>query len=446
MCGIVGYTGNKPAEKVLLDGLKRLEYRGYDSAGFSLAGDHKLLTVKAVGKVKNLEDEAQKYGELKPDIAARTIEGRELMVVGATTAPLTRLRFTANALDIRSVRANGAAALVERNDAGLFVVLPRAVAPGQRVKLEITYAGAAGKGLTIADDALYTSYFTCSWMLCDQDRPGDKARFSVRLDLPRGWTSFVADPRGENSAHLFGFAAGRNLTLLRQRAGHVEIVTASPHLSRERLGALFAETPAMVSFFEEKAGVPFPHARFWQFAPPGDEAQEGAGFSILGEDAVKSALDTPPDDWAIAHELSHQYWGNLVTCRDWTQFWLNEAFAVFMTAAWKQHRWGEAAYQEEITRAQRRWDGARERGWDRPLAFTGVYPDLRTRRAIQYSKGMLLLVELRGALGEEAFWNGLRAYTRTHAGGVVESADLQRALEASSGRDLSALFKIWVYE
>ena len=65
MCGIVGYTGNKPAEKVLLDGLKRLEYRGYDSAGFSLAGDHKLLTVKAVGKVKNLEDEAQKYGELK---------------------------------------------------------------------------------------------------------------------------------------------------------------------------------------------------------------------------------------------------------------------------------------------------------------------------------------------------------------------------------------------
>ena len=65
MCGIVGYTGNKPAEKVLLDGLKRLEYRGYDSAGFSLAGDHKLLTVKAVGKVKNLEIEAQKYGEMK---------------------------------------------------------------------------------------------------------------------------------------------------------------------------------------------------------------------------------------------------------------------------------------------------------------------------------------------------------------------------------------------
>ncbi len=63
MCGIVGYTGNKPAVKILLDGLKRLEYRGYDSAGFSLGGE-KLLTVKAVGKVRNLEQETLKYGEL----------------------------------------------------------------------------------------------------------------------------------------------------------------------------------------------------------------------------------------------------------------------------------------------------------------------------------------------------------------------------------------------
>ena len=53
MCGIVGYTGNKPAVKILLDGLKRLEYRGYDSAGFTLGGES-LKTIKAVGKVRNL--------------------------------------------------------------------------------------------------------------------------------------------------------------------------------------------------------------------------------------------------------------------------------------------------------------------------------------------------------------------------------------------------------
>lgn len=63
MCGIVGYTGNKPAVKILLDGLKRLEYRGYDSAGFTLGGES-LKTIKAVGKVRNLEQEALACGEL----------------------------------------------------------------------------------------------------------------------------------------------------------------------------------------------------------------------------------------------------------------------------------------------------------------------------------------------------------------------------------------------
>lgn len=63
MCGIVGYTGNKPAVKILLDGLKRLEYRGYDSAGLTLGGKE-LKTVKAVGKVRNLEQETLACGEL----------------------------------------------------------------------------------------------------------------------------------------------------------------------------------------------------------------------------------------------------------------------------------------------------------------------------------------------------------------------------------------------
>ena len=63
MCGIVGFTGNRPAAQILIDGLKRLEYRGYDSAGITLAGN-KLITVKAVGKVRNLEVAVNELGSL----------------------------------------------------------------------------------------------------------------------------------------------------------------------------------------------------------------------------------------------------------------------------------------------------------------------------------------------------------------------------------------------
>jgi len=202
----------------------------------------------------------------------------------------------------------------------------------------------------------------------------------------------------------------------------------------------------MVEFYRAVAGVPFPHATYTQLLVHGAAAQEGAGFAILGDDVVRPVLADPQEDWAIAHELAHQYWGNLLTCAEWSEFWLNEGLATFMAAAWKQQRWGEVQYQREIATATERWSRAREAGWDRPLAFAGVYPDLRTRRAIQYSKGMLLFVELRRMLGEDLFWRGIRSYTRAHAGGVVASADLQRAFEAEGAQGVGTLFAEWVYE
>jgi aminopeptidase N len=72
-------------------------------------------------------------------------------------------------------------------------------------------------------------------------------------------------------------------------------------------------------------------------------------------------------------------------------------------------------------------------------------PEHRTRRAVQYSKGALFMDHLRTMIGEEAFWAGLKAFTRRHAGGSVTSIDLQRAMEQAAGRDLSAVFKEWVF-
>ncbi|MBW8893306.1 MAG: hypothetical protein JF617_14705, partial [Burkholderiales bacterium] len=88
---------------------------------------------------------------------------------------------------------------------------------------------------------------------------------------------------------------------------------------------------------------------------------------------------------------------------------------------------------------------AREQGFDKPLAWGGVYPSLGLRRAVQYSKGVLFLAHLRETIGDEAFWKGLRAYTRRHAGATVTSRDFQNAMQGASGRDLEPLFVEWVY-
>lgn len=136
---------------------------------------------------------------------------------------------------------------------------------------------------------------------------------------------------------------------------------------------------------------------------------------------------------------------NLVTCADWNEFWLNEGITTFMVAAWKEHRWGRASYDREMELARQRVDADAKAGTVGPLTFSGPFPSLSARRAIQYSKGALFMDRLRRELGERMFWDGLRSFTRTYAGTTVVSRDFQRALERASGRDLSTLFNEWVY-
>jgi aminopeptidase N len=364
--------------------------------------------------------------------------------------------LSANALTIDGASVGGQATTPEpRGDAVAFP-LEHPLDRGRETTLRVAYHGAPARGLTFVGDSVYTTYFACDWMFCAQDRPGDKATLTLELTLPRGLTSIGSGrlarvARGvlerhtwreerPYSSYLFGFAAGR-LATSRPAA---RTVYASAVAGPDELDQVFADTPAMVRFFEERAGVALPHQTYAQLLVEGDEAQEAAAFSVLGAETMAPVLEGPEADWASAHELAHQWWGNLVTCAGWDDFWLNEGITVFMTAAWKEQRWGRAAYDRELRTARDRWAVASQAGFDVPLNFAGTYPSLRVRRAIQYSKGAVFMDRLRSALGDDAFWTALRAYTRAHSGGTVTSADFRRAFERSSGRDLSAAFDGWV--
>ncbi|WP_274339290.1 M1 family aminopeptidase [Xanthomonas campestris] len=310
--------------------------------------------------------------------------------------------------------------------------------------------------------SFYTSYFACDWMVCLQDSPGQKASFALDLFVPAGIDTLSIGvglpqkvlPNGlvlhrwrstrPYSAYLFGFAVG---TFSQQSAK----TTAGTFVYLDgtgqgaNLAAAFQQTPSIAAFFAQAAGIALPDGRYTQLLVPGQEAQEAATFSLIGVQALQDEQEDPASSWIIAHEMAHQWWGNLVTCASWQDFWLNEGITTFMVAAWKQHAFGEAAYQQELDEARRRLAVARDAGFDKPLAWSGEYPSLRVRRAVQYSKGALFMAHLRQTLGERAFWAGMRRYTRKNVGRTVVSHDLQVAMEHSSGRDLSALFAQWVY-
>jgi aminopeptidase N len=397
-----------------------------------------------------------------PDFDRRSISGETHISFRSQRDALAEIRFSANSLIVDRATMKGQPVRVSRGNEDIVMTLPQPLPRGQAATLAIAFHGVPARGLVFGARSVYTSYFTCDWMFCVQDRPGDKATIHLTVVVPKGMTSVGVGVRGAvtaaapgleahtsretrpYSSYVYGFAAG-DFHVVSERQANVELVYLSETLSPERLRALFASTGAMVRFFEEKAGVGLPHGRYVQVHAPGTVAQEADAFSVIGDDMVSPVLGNPQEDWVIAHELAHQWWGNLVTCADWNEFWLNEGITTFMVAAWKEHRWGRASYDREMDLARQRVDAAATAGTSVPLTSPGPFPSLSARRAIAYSKGALFMDRLRRELGEQKFWAGLRSFTRSYAGTTVVSRDFQRAFERASGRDLGALFDEWVY-
>jgi aminopeptidase N len=147
----------------------------------------------------------------------------------------------------------------------------------------------------------------------------------------------------------------------------------------------------------------------------------------------------------MTHELAHQWWGVLVGIRSWSDFWLNEGMADFMTDAYLEEHQGRAAYDRDIATKQERMDKIRAEGKDRPLHWEGWKDAHDALGQLLYVKGALFLDHLRTELGDAKFWQGIKVYTVRNAGRFVDSRDFERAMEEASGRDLKALFDQMVY-
>jgi hypothetical protein len=135
------------------------------------------------------------------------------------------------------------------------------------------------------------------------------------------------------------------------------------------LRQVFAETASMVRFFEDRSGVPFPEVGYSQALVTRTIGQEMAGLSILSDDYGRAVLADPTQVSLIAHELAHQWWGNMVTCETWTEFWLNEGFATFMAAAYREQRFGREVTPLTLRRAMHALLAVRDKGQDKSLVF-----------------------------------------------------------------------------
>lgn len=398
---------------------------------------------------------------IEPDIAAKTLRGQVSIRLALRSDGAQHIEFDAGDLEIERVVERGQALNFEKIEQRLRIRLPKPGPAGERHEIEISYHGAPRYGLEFHPERseVYTIFSTSQWLVCI-DAPGERASLDLTLTVPSGvkaigngrlvsksalggrrdsyrWRQDMAMP-----SYLFGFAAGRYI-----EAGATgengELRFLSADLDGAQLRRVFADTADMMRFFGRRAGIRY-RGTYTQALVAKTVGQELDGFSLMSEAYGREVLEKPENESLIAHELAHQWWGNMVTNRDWGHFWLNEGFANFMAAAYMQHRFGDAAYRERIDAWKKRLDKLRESGKDHALVYAVWSKPSADDRAVVYQKGAYVLHLLREELGERAFWGGIRAYTRAYYGHSVVTADFRKAMERASGRDLSGFFARWV--
>ena len=211
---------------------------------------------------------------------------------------------------------------------------------------------------------------------------------------------------------------------------------------------VFASTPEMISYFESRLGVPFPWQKYDQIVVRDfvSGAMENTTASIFMEELLldeREALDSEWD-YIIAHELFHQWFGDLVTAESWSNLTLNEAFANYSEYLWNEKRYGQDQADLKLVVEKEGYFAEAEMDPKKLIRFN--YADAEDLfDAHSYNKGGLVLHMLRRQLGDAAFFKGLNLYLTKHAFQAVEAHDLRLAMEQVSGQDLNGFFNQWFF-
>ncbi|GAB4302975.1 MAG: M1 family metallopeptidase [Oscillatoriaceae cyanobacterium] len=210
------------------------------------------------------------------------------------------------------------------------------------------------------------------------------------------------------------------------------------------------KTPQMLEFFSETFGYSYPYPKYAQVCV-GDfifGGMENTSTTLLTDRCLldeRAAIDDQRTETLVAHELAHQWFGDLVVIKHWSHAWIKEGMATYSEVLWTNREYGADAaayYRLNEARSYLTEDSSRYR---RPIV-THVY-----REAIElydrhlYEKGACVYHMLRAELGDELFFKAIHTFVQDNAHQTVETVDLLRAIEKSTGRNLLFLFDQYVY-
>jgi aminopeptidase N len=452
--------------------------RGHGFSLRALAGPFALPGDKAQYPRDRIVDIKHVRLDIKLDLEAKQISGRVAHTLSPLTDEVEAFELDAVQLAIHSVRgSNGSELAHSLSDGRLRVELGSRLEAGSEETVSVEFSGNPRRGLYfIAPDEAYPhkrveawtqgeDEDTRHWFPC-YDYPNEMATSEIHVSVREpfiaiangelrgvedgpesGWRTFHFLQEHPHVTYLTSVVAGE-FAEIRDAWDGIPILYYVPPGREEDGRELFKNTPEMMRLFSEKTGIRYPYAKYSQvvvqdFIFGGMENVSATTVTDLVLFDQRARLDAE-GEYLVAHEIAHQWFGDLLTCRDWSHGWLNEGFATFMELLWLEHSKGQDEFLYGLRSEMDNYLGESGR-YQRPIV-TNVYNapmDLFDRHL--YEKGGIVLNMLRAYLGDALFWKSIRQYAGSRRGANVVTQDLQRAIEEATGRNLDWFFDQWVY-
>lgn len=413
--------------------------------------------------------------DVTPDFARRMVSGTATLSFTPIAKPLANLELDAVGLTIEKVTAQGATlASHEVTDEKLVLVFQDAVAPGAGVAVSITYHVQPEHGLYFrtpemgykpgdtqvwsqGEAELHRFWFPC------YDYPNERFTSEVICHVPEGMSvvsngSLLSREKGAGGLsawhwkqdkphvnYLVALAAGFFHTM-EDKAGALPLALHVPPSEKEQAVNAFRDTRAIIEFYQRETGTPFPWDKYHQvycldFLAGGMENTsctfQAAGLLFRDETEQLTTLHR-----LDAHETAHQWFGDLVTCRDWSHLWLNEGFASYYTVLYEEQKLGRDAMLHSLWREAQSVFQSLD---TRPTVWRDYSDPMMQFDYRVYPKGAWILHMIRARLGPELYRECIRTYLERHRNGIATTDDLLDVLEEKSGLSFDQFADQWLY-
>jgi aminopeptidase N len=415
-----------------------------------------------------LDDQLTELASASAEVSIQVLKG-----------PLGVVDLDFGDLTIDSVTVSGAPARYEQAQGRLNVTLPQPAATNAKLTIVVNYHGKPKDGLVLTTDKAGKPSATGDnwpdrvhhWIPC-LDHPSAKAsvNFTVtaptrdlvvangrlvktgtRTDGTTVWTYQEPDPI---PPYCMIIAVGEYAKFDAPDKTAVPLLYYVPQTDRDYAVQGFSAALPVVQHFS-KLVAPYPYEKLALIVGATRfGGMENSSAIVFASNLLDTRYGSQPLSPTFkirrglvevtAHEIAHQWFGDSVAIKTWADLWLSEGFATYFAGLAVERYDGEEAFREYVRRQADAYLKD-EKMHGTPIYDTETEDLFKLLNTNNYQKGACVLHMLRGLLGDEAFFKGIRAYYRAHEQATASTEDLRAALEQASGQNLKEFFARWVY-